>query len=83
MIERIDNMQILLHFDENIEIEAIRKLSKNKYKTVIDEIRSKLVCTQSLIADELNIKKEREEYKTQILTLNEATITEIIINANL
>ena len=76
-------MQILLHFDENIEIEAIRKLSKNKYKTVIDEIRSKLVCTQSLIADELNIKKEREEYKTQILTLNEATITEIIINANL
>ena len=75
-------MQILLHFDENIEIEAIRKLSKKKYKTVIDEIRSKLVCTQSLIADELNIKKEREEYKTQILTLNESTITEIKINAN-
>ena len=76
-------MQSLLHLDQDIEIEALRKLSKKKYKVVIDEIRSKLVCTQSLIADELNIKKEREEYKTQILTLNEATITEIIINANL
>ena len=73
-------MQILLHFDEDIEIEAIRKLSKKKYKTVIDEIRSKLVCTQSLIADELSIKKERETYRTQILTVNEETITEIIKN---